>query len=94
MAGDKDVRTSLSLLPKEATYYFTQASVKRAMPAEEIAALGKELGLQSQTKEGGALVSYPTVSEAYRAALADAKPEDLIFVGGSSFVVADLLKSL
>ena len=94
MAGDKDVRTSLSLLPKEATYYFTQASVKRAMPAEEIAALGKELGLQSQTKEGGALVSYPTVSEAYRAALADTKPEDLIFVGGSSFVVADLLKSL
>ncbi len=94
MAGDKDVRTSLSLLPQEATYYFTQASVKRAMKAEEIALIGKELGLQSPIDENGRPRSYPTVAEAYRAALADAGEDALIFVGGSSFVVADLLRCL
>ena len=86
MVGDKDVRTSLSLLPRDATYYFTQASVKRAMSATDIATLGQAIGLT-----GG---SYPTVADAYRAALADAKPDDLIFVGGSSFVVADVLTML
>ena len=92
MAGDKDVRTSLSLFPKEATYYFTQASVKRAMPAREIAAMGQELGLQCRTDETGKPLSYSTVRDAYCAALSDASPSDFIFVGGSSFVVADLLR--
>ncbi len=86
MVGDKDVRTSLSLMPKEATYYFTQASVKRAMPVEEFAAIGQEMGLQGNT--------YKTVAEAYRAALHDASADDFVFVGGSSFVVADLLTYL
>ena len=86
MVGDKDVRTSLSLMPKDATYYFTQASVKRAMPVEEFAAIGQEMGLQGKT--------YKTVAEAYRAALHDASADDFVFVGGSSFVVADLLTYL
>ena len=86
MVGDKDVRTSLSLMPKDATYYFTQASVKRAMPVEEFAAIGKKIGLQGNT--------YKTVAEAYRAALHDASADDFVFVGGSSFVVADLLTYL
>ena len=86
MVGDKDVRTSLSLMPKEATYYFTQASVKRAMPVEEFAAIGQKMGLQGKT--------YKTVAEAYRAALHDASADDFVFVGGSSFVVADLLTYL
>ena len=86
MVGDKDVRTSLSLLPKDALYYFTQASVKRAMPAQEIAALASEFGLRGDI--------YPTVSEAYQAALREASSNDLIFVGGSSFIVADLLTFL
>ncbi len=86
MVSDKDVRGSLSLFPKDATYYFTQASVKRAMAAEDIAALGKELGLKGTV--------YPTVSEAYQTALAETSPSDLIFVGGSSFIVADLLTFL
>ncbi len=86
MVGDKDVRTSLSLMPKEAKYYFTQASVKRAMPVEEFAAIGQEMGLQGKT--------YKTVAEAYRAALHDASADDFVFVGGSSFVVADLLTYL
>ena len=86
MVSDKDVRGSLSYFPKKATYYFAQASVKRAMPAEEIAALGKKLRLFGD--------SYPTVAEAYQAALRDASPNDFIFVGGSSFIVADLLTYL
>ena len=95
MVSDKDVRGSLRLFPQGATYYFTQASVKRAMPAEEIARLGQELGLQSHcTTPDGQPVAYPTVREAYEAALGDASPDDFIFVGGSSFIVADLLKSL
>lgn len=94
MVGDKDVRTSLSLFPTDAVYYFTQASVKRAMPAEEIAALGKEFGLLPPTHRQSKEDFYPTVAEAYRAALEDALPDDFIFVGGSSFVVADLLTYL
>lgn len=94
MVSDKDVRTSLAYFPKEASYYFTQASVRRAMPAEEIAAIGQGLGLQSAHEKEGKPLSYPTVAEAYQAALRDASPNDFIFVGGSSFIVADLLTYL
>ena len=85
MVGDKDVKGSLSLLPKDenTTYYFTQASVKRAMPAQEICRLGHELGMKG--------ASYENVTEAYSAALSDAHPDDLIFIGGSTFIVADFL---
>ena len=86
MVADKDVRGSLSFFPTEATYYFAQASVRRAMTAQEIAALGHEIGLDG--------TPYPTVAEAYQAALRDARPEDFIFVGGSTFIVADLLRFL
>ena len=92
MVSDKDVRASLSLFPQDAHYYFTQASVKRAMPAEEIAALGHELGLNAHADKGKDC--YPTVAEAYRKALSDASTQDFIFVGGSSFIVADLLRFL
>lgn len=83
MAGDKDVDTVLSLLPASASYYFTQASVRRAMPAEELRRLAVRHGLK-----GGA---YDDVPSAYKAALAAAAPEGMVYVGGSSFVVADLL---
>ncbi len=86
MVSDKDVSGSLSLLPKKATYYFTQASVRRALPASQMAELGKNLGLQGK--------AYPAVTEAYQAALSDADEDDFVFVGGSSFVVADLLSEL
>ena len=85
MVGDKDVRGSLSLLPKDerTLYYFTQASVKRAMPAEDICRLGQELGLEGK--------AYSTVTEAYEAARAEADADDIIYIGGSSFIVADFL---
>lgn len=83
MVNDKDVRGVLALLPREATYYFTQASVKRALPAGQLASLAAEAGLQG--------TCYPDVPSAVRAAQKESLPEDFIFVGGSSFIVADLL---
>jgi len=83
MVNDKDISGVLSLMPKNATYYFCQASVKRALPHEEIRQKAATFGLSGN--------SYPTVREAYETALSEAQEEDFIYVGGSSFVVADLL---
>lgn len=83
MVNDKDVRGVLALLPHEAVYYFTQASVKRALPAQELAQLAYEAGLRGSC--------YPDVPSAVRAAQEKSLPEDFIFVGGSNFIVADLL---
>ena len=83
MVNDKDVRGVLALLPQEADYYFAQASVRRALPATEMARLGHEAGLRGS--------AWPDVPAAVRAALKESLPEDFIFVGGSTFVVADLL---
>ena len=86
MVNDKDISGVLSMLPQHARYYFCQASVKRAMPFAELKKLAVEYELHGK--------GYPTVYEAYKAALADAAPCDFIYVGGSSFVVADLLTYL
>lgn len=83
MVNDKDISGVLSLLPKDAYYYFTQASVKRALPADEMAQKAYAANLQ-----GG---YYDNVQTALEAAKAKADKDDLIFVGGSSFIVADLL---
>ncbi len=83
MVSDKDVSGVLTLMPKEATYYFTKASVKRAMDEQQLKALGEKHGLHGE--------SYPDVATATKAALETATEDDLIFVGGSSFIVADLL---
>lgn len=85
MVSDKDVRGVLALLPKEADYYFTQASVKRALPATELAQLGNAEGLKGDV--------YADVPSAVREAQKRSLPEDFIFVGGSTFVVADLLSN-
>ena len=85
MVNDKDINGVLSLLPKNAVYYFTQASVKRALPHEEIRTLAEKHQLKGN--------SYPSVKEAVEVALSDASSEDFIYVGGSTFIVADLLDS-
>lgn len=84
MARDKDVSAVLSLFPQDYVYYFTEASVSRALPCSELAELAGGLGLS------GAVC--PTVAEALSRALNESAPADLIFVGGSNFVVADLLQ--
>ncbi len=83
MVNDKDISTVLSMMPKHAVYYFTQASVKRAMPCRDFKAKAAGYGLEGD--------AYHTVRQAYEAALHDASQNDLVFVGGSSFIVADLL---
>lgn len=83
MVQDKDIAASLSVLPKNAKYYFTQASVKRSESAAVIQKIGLSSGLHGNT--------YNTVSQAIAAARAEASSNDFIFVGGSTFIVADLL---
>lgn len=85
MVGDKDIEKVVSMLPKDATYYFTQASVKRAMPAEDFAAIAQKHGLQGSV--------YGNVETAFQAAKNKCNSEDTIFIGGSTFVVADILRN-
>lgn len=84
MVNDKDISGVLALLPRNAVYYFTKASVKRALPETEFARLAHESGLHG--------TAFPTVKDAFGQACRDASPQDVIFAGGSSFVVADLLR--
>ena len=82
--SDKDVDEMLMLMPKGAYYLFTQASVERAMPAGELKKRAVDLGLNG--------IETDTVKEAFEKAMKRAKKNDMIFVGGSTFVVADLLE--
>ena len=84
VCSDKDLTEILHLLPKEGTYYFTNADIKRALPAEELQKAAAQAGLVGSV--------YPDVPSAVRAAQSSAQENDTIFVGGSSFVVADWLK--
>ncbi|MGM9689200.1 MAG: bifunctional folylpolyglutamate synthase/dihydrofolate synthase [Alloprevotella sp.] len=86
MASDKDLDGVLSLLPHEASYYWTQASVRRATPVQQLAERAASHDLYG--------LCFDSVSAAYQAALAEAGPDDLIYIGGSCFVVADLLSAL
>ncbi|MBQ7823399.1 MAG: bifunctional folylpolyglutamate synthase/dihydrofolate synthase, partial [Bacteroidaceae bacterium] len=81
MVNDKDVSGVLKMLPREAIYYFTQASVKRALPAQEIQQIAAIHGLKGDY--------FPSVGTAYCQAVSDSDKEDFIFVGGSTFIVAD-----
>lgn len=86
MVNDKDIRGVLRLLPQSATYYFTKASVKRALDEHKLQELAREEGLEGTTWEN--------VACAWKAARQNAKAEDAIFIGGSTFVVADFLTLL
>lgn len=86
MASDKDVSAVLALLPHSPhfRYYFTQASTPRALPASALMDLAQAQGLSGSP--------YPTVAQALTEAESQAtEAGDFIFVGGSNFVVADLL---
>jgi len=86
MVNDKDLESILPLLPGKARYYFTPSSVPRSMDAGVLQKSAATLGLKGS--------AYPSVEEAYRAARDSAGPDDMIFTGGSTFVVADLLNAL
>ena len=85
MVDDKDINGVLDLLPKNAQYYFTKANNHRALNETVLSDLASKHGLVGKT--------YPSVFEAYNAAKAVASNNDFIFVGGSSYIVGDFLKS-
>ena len=81
--GDKDPGKVLALLPKQAKYYFVKADIARAMDADELAKRAKEFGLIGEV--------CASVRDAYSKAQLVADKSDMIFVGGSTFVVAEVL---
>lgn len=81
--NDKDIDGILGMMPRNAVYYFTRSTIDRALPEDELARLATEKGLQGTT--------FPTVAKAIQTVLSDASPDDLIFIGGSTFIVAEAL---
>lgn len=81
--NDKDISHILDLMPHNAKYYFTRAEIPRALSADEVKAIALAKGLKGE--------AYATVAEAYQKAIVSASATDTIFIGGSTFVVADLL---
>ena len=82
-ANDKDISKILKILPANAKYYFTQANVQRAMEADELAEKALSVGLKG--------CFHNSVEESVKAAINEAAPEDLIFIGGSNFVVGEAI---
>lgn len=82
MVQDKDLSKILALLPKEANYIFCQADIPRALAANQLAEKAASFGLNGEI--------IPKVNEALSFARKYAEPDDLIFVGGSTFVVAEI----
>ena len=85
MVDDKDIQGVMALLPTDATYYYTKANNKRAVSEGVLKLYGTEFGLQGET--------YPDVASAYDAAQKAASEKDFVFIGGSSYVVAEFLKN-
>jgi len=83
MVNDKDADTILALLPKNATFYFCKANIPRGLDVDELRNKALNYGLK-----GG---KYSSVLEAYHAAKEAAGADDLVFVGGSTFIVAEVL---
>ena len=81
--SDKDLQTILPLFPKDAYYYFTTPGIPRALSANELKEAANNFGLKGEVVE--------EVIHALKSAKQRANPEDIIFVGGSTFVVAEVL---
>lgn len=83
MVDDKDIKNIMGLLPKDAIYYFTKAKTKRSIKETDIIDISKNFNLKA--------MCFPDVATAYSKAMADSDGNDFIFVGGSSYIVADFL---
>lgn len=86
MVDDKDINSVMYLLPKNAIYYWTQAESKRAIKAERVAEIAIKHDLRGEI--------FDNVEVAYTKALQDSNKDDFVFVGGSSYIAADLLTFL
>lgn len=85
VANDKDVSEILDLLPQDANYYFINAQINRALPAKELKAKAEAFQLNGKV--------YSSIWEAYEEALEVGSSDDLIFIGGSNFVVGEFLEN-
>lgn len=85
MAADKDINGVLRLMPKKAEYYFTKASVKRALDEYKLQDIANKEGLHGYV--------FPNVKSAFAAVREKSTPDDTIFIGGSTFVVADFFRA-
>lgn len=83
MVNDKDIRSVLAILPQTAVYYFTQASIKRAIPSLELSKMASEHQLNGAT--------FHNVADAITSAMSDADEEDMVLVTGSNFLVGEVL---
>jgi dihydrofolate synthase / folylpolyglutamate synthase len=83
MVNDKDISGILRILPRECTYYFCKADIPRGLDANELKDMAGKFGLEGKV--------YDSVGSAYTAALGKASKNDLVFVGGSTFVVAEVI---
>ena len=89
MVNDKDVDVVMRLMPTKAVYYFTQAATHRAIPAQEMCTLWNSLHTHFPAQHNAA---YTSVAEAVHAAQTDATDTDVIFIGGSNYVVGEALQ--
>jgi dihydrofolate synthase/folylpolyglutamate synthase len=83
MVNDKDVLSLLELFPKQAQYYFCKPNVPRGLEASQLAQIFTEHGFEGSI--------YPSVKDALKAAKQSASHDDLIYIGGSTFVVAEII---
>jgi len=80
---DKDINSILKLLPSDAIYYFTRASIPRALDEFKLKEKAECTGLKGK--------AFPSVREAYDAAIKEANSDDMIFIGGSTFIVSEVI---
>ena len=83
VVNDKEVEHLLAMLPKDATYYFCKADVPRGLDQNELKKKAQFAGLSG--------LSYPSVKDALNAAKENSTVNDLIFIGGSTFIVAEVV---
>ena len=83
VVNDKDIDSILSLLPMNATYYFCKADIPRGLDATQLKEMANHYELYGEI--------YPSVKEAYETACKNASDSDVVFVGGSAFVVAEIV---
>ena len=83
IVNDKDPSHILAILPKHASYYFCKANIPRALDADELKKTGVAFNILGE--------SYSSVTTALEAAQKNANKEDIIFIGGSTFVVAEII---
>ncbi len=83
MVNDKSIESILNILPKNAIYYFCKANIPRGLDQHQLKQMAQKMNLNGK--------AFNSVHNAYEAAKQQAKSNDLIFIGGSTFVVAEVL---